>query len=99
MEYTRVSLKGSLADVLADIKAIVKDGEPAYPEYPDGYEVTGGSIHERFIVTQPRQEVIQSAEFDENENETKAAILGDWSSKLVLPAGYDVSHFNTLNND
>ena len=95
MGYTRVSLKGSLADVLADIKAILKEGEPAYPDYPEGYEVTGAGIHDRFIVTPPRQIVISGGEFDESGTETKAAILGDWESKLVLPFGYNVAHLKT----
>jgi hypothetical protein len=95
MEYTRVSLKGSKADVLADIKAILKDGEPAYPNYPEGYEVTGESVHERYIVKPPRQEVIEAAEFDENGEEITPAVLGDFISKLVLPAGYDTSHLQT----
>jgi hypothetical protein len=95
MEYTRVSLKGSLADVLADIKAILKDGEPAYPEYPKGYEVTGDSVHDRFIVTKPRQIVLTPATYNESGEEITSAVMGDFISKLVLPAGYDTSHFAT----
>jgi hypothetical protein len=95
MEYTRVSLKGSLADVLADIKAIEINGEVAYPNYPIDYEKTGDKVTDRYIVTTPRQEIISNAEFDENLNETKAAILGQWVSKMVLPSGFDVSIFKT----
>ena len=88
MEYHRLTLKGSKADVIEDIKKV-------YPEYPEDYERIGESVHERFIVTEPRQEVIEPAEIDENGNETKAAILGDWKSNLVLPISFDISVFNT----
>jgi hypothetical protein len=95
MEYTRVSLKGSKADVLADIKAILKNGEPAYPEYPEGYEVTGNSVFERYVVTTPRQEVHTPATYNESGEEITSAVMGDFISKLVLPSGYNTNHFQT----
>jgi hypothetical protein len=95
MEYTRVSLKGSKAAVLADIRSIQKDGEAVYPEYPEGYEVTGSSAFERYVVTPPRQELLTPATYNESDEEITPAVLGDFISKLVLPAGYDTSHFAT----
>lgn len=88
MEYQRLKLKGSLEAVLSDIKKV-------YPEYPEDYEKIGESVHERYIVTEPRQEVLEQAEFDENGNETKAAILGDYESTVVLPSSFDISVFST----
>jgi hypothetical protein len=95
MSYTKATLKGSKAAVLADIRSIQKDGEPAYPEYPEGYEVTGSSAFERYVVTPPRKEVITPATYNESGEEITPAVLGDFISKLVLPAGYDTSHFAT----
>ena len=86
---TKLTLKGNLEAVLADIKNI-------YPDYPQGYEKFGKTIHERFIVTPPKQLVITPAEFDSEGNVTQEAVMGDWESKLVLPSGYDTSHLKTI---
>jgi hypothetical protein len=95
MNYTKATLKGSKAAVLADIQSIQKDGEAAYPEYPVDYEVTGSSAFERYVVTTPREEVITLATYNESGEEITPAVMGDFISKLVLPAGYDTSHFAT----
>tara|TARA_R110002095_G_scaffold216097_1_gene212092 strand:- start:543 stop:836 length:294 start_codon:yes stop_codon:yes gene_type:complete len=95
MSYTKATLKGSKAAVLADIKSIQKDGEAAYPNYPEGYEVTGDNVHDRYIVTPPRQEELSPATFNEAGEEVSTAVMGDYVSQLVLPAGYDTSHFQT----
>tara|TARA_R110001592_G_scaffold17518_2_gene73810 strand:- start:103040 stop:103330 length:291 start_codon:yes stop_codon:yes gene_type:complete len=93
--YIKATLKGSKSSVLADIKSIQKDGEAVYPDYPDGYEVTGSSVFDRYVVTPPRQEVITPGGYAEDGTETTAPVMGDWVSQLVLPAGYDTSHFIT----
>lgn len=93
--YTKVTLQGSYEAVIADIRSIQMNGEPVYPNYPEGYEVMGSNAFDRFVVTPPRQLVVTPAEFDSEGNVTQEAVLGDWQSKLVLPAGYDVSHFTT----
>tara|TARA_R110001592_G_scaffold268269_3_gene534533 strand:- start:44546 stop:44839 length:294 start_codon:yes stop_codon:yes gene_type:complete len=95
MNYTNLTLKGSLAAVLTDIKSIQNNGEPVYPNYPADYETIGNTVHDRFIVTEPRQEVITPATFNQAGEEVSAAVLGDYVSILVLPAGYDTGHFQT----
>jgi hypothetical protein len=95
MSYTKATLQGSLEAIHADIKNIEYKGEKVYPEYPDGYEVTGDSVHDRFIVTKPRQIVLTPATYNESGEEITPAVMGDFISKLVLPAGYDTSHFAT----
>tara|TARA_R110002096_G_scaffold129211_5_gene277908 strand:+ start:2936 stop:3229 length:294 start_codon:yes stop_codon:yes gene_type:complete len=95
MGYTKATLKGSLTAVLTDIKFIQKDGEPVYLNYPAGYEVTGATVHDRYIVTEPRQEELIPATFNEAGEEISTAVLGDYVSQLVLPTGYDTSHFQT----
>jgi hypothetical protein len=93
--YIKATLKGSKAAVLADIKSIQKDGEAVYPDYPEGYEQIGNTVYDRFIVTPPRQEVLTPATFNEAGEEITPAVMGDFISKLVLPAGYDTIHFAT----
>jgi hypothetical protein len=95
MSYTKATLKGSKAAVLADIRSIQKDGEAAYPNYPEEYEVTGSSVFDRYVVTTPRQEVLTPATFNEEGEEITPAVMGDFISKLVLPAGYDTNHLQT----
>ena len=96
MNHIKAILKGTLADVLADIKNLTLNGELVYPNYPDGYEVTGATVLDRFIVTEPRQEVLTPAEFSEEGEETSPAVMGDYIAKLVLPSGYDTSGLTTL---
>lgn len=93
--YTKTTLKGSEAAVFADIKSIQKDGEALYPDYPEGYEKTGATVHDRYIVTPPRQEIITPGTYNELGEEITPPVLGDYISHLVLPTGYDTSHFNT----
>lgn len=95
MTYTKLTLKGSLAAVLADIQSILKDGSPIYPNYPEDYEQIGDSVHDRFIVTPPRQEILTPGTYNELGEEITPPVLGDYISHLVLPAGYDTSHFIT----
>lgn len=99
MSYTKGQLSATTKKaVINDIKAIEWEGEPVYPDYPDGYEVAKSSF-KRFIVTPPRREVLEPAEFDSDGNKVKAAKLGNWRSKLVLPEGFNLSVFKTLSND
>lgn len=93
--YTKLTLKGSYEAILGDIKNIEYKGEKVYPNFPENYEFIGDSVYDRFVVTEPRQMILEPAEFDAEGNETKSAVLGDWECKLVLPQGYDTSHFNT----
>tara|TARA_R110002050_G_scaffold243066_1_gene379407 strand:+ start:25069 stop:25362 length:294 start_codon:yes stop_codon:yes gene_type:complete len=95
MTYTKVILKGSLELVRSDIKSIECDGIPIYINYPEGYEVTGNTVHDRFIVTPPRQEIITPGTYNELGEEITPPVMGDYISHLVLPAGYDTSHFIT----
>lgn len=81
--------------VLADIKSIQHNGSSIYPNYPEDYEQMGTSVHDRFIVTPPRQEVLNPATYNGAGEETTPAVMGEFISKLVLPAGYDTSHFST----
>ena len=94
--YTKATLRGSLEAVLADIRAIQLNGTPIYPNYPEGYEVMGSSVFDRFVVTTPRQLVITPAEFNEAGEEITPAVMGDYECKVVLPSGYDTSHFKTI---
>ena len=95
MSYTKVTLKASLEAVLADIQSILKDDSPVYPNYPEDYEQIGASVYDRFIVTPPRQEIITPGTYNELGEEITPPVLGDYISHLVLPAGYDTSHFIT----
>ena len=95
MNYTKATLKGTLEAVLNDIKGLTWNGEIVYPDYPNDYEKSFAPF-ERFVVSQPRQEVITPAEFNEEGEETTPAVLGDWVCKLVLPLGYDTSTLNTI---
>ncbi len=96
MSYTKATLKASTKEAIEnDIKSITWKGEKVYPDYPDGYEISFGP-KERFIVTEPRQELIEPAEYDSEGKEIKAPVMGDWISHLVLPLGFDTSSLNTL---
>ena len=95
MNYTKATLQGTLEAVLNDIKNIEYKGDKVYPNYPEGYEVMGDGVLDRFIVTSPRQEVITPATYNDQGEEITPAVLGDWKSKLVLPSGFDVSIFKT----
>tara|TARA_R110001592_G_scaffold74779_5_gene226879 strand:- start:7790 stop:8083 length:294 start_codon:yes stop_codon:yes gene_type:complete len=95
MTYTKITLKGSFEAILIDIKNIEYKGEKVYPNFPEDYEFIGDTVHDRFIVTPPRQEVLSPATFNEAGEETTSAVMGDFISQLVLPAGYDTSHFAT----
>ena len=99
MNYTKATLKGTLEAVLNDIKDIEYQGEKVYPEYPDNYEVTGDTVHDRFIVPPPKQEVLTAGEFNEEGEELTPPVMGEYISYLVLPAGYDISHLKTAVND
>ena len=96
MNHKKATLKGTLANVLADIKSLTLNGELVYPNYPDGYEVTGATVLDRFIVTEPRQEVLTQGEYNDQGEEITAPIMGDYIAKLVLPSGYDTSGLTTL---
>lgn len=99
MKYVKLKLSAADEDmVLADIKSLTWEGGLVYPNYPQDYEKSFNSL-DRFIVTEPRQEVVIPAIFDKTGEETAPAVLGDWVSRLVLPAGYDTSHLKTLAND
>ena len=93
--YTKEILKGSKSAVLADIKSIQHNGLPIYPNYPEDYEQIGTSVHDRFVVTPPRQEILTPATYNEAGEEITPPVMGDFISKLVLPEGYDTSHFST----
>lgn len=95
MSFIKTTLKGSKAAVVADIKGLMWNGEAVYPDYPEGYERSFGPF-DRFIVTEPRQEVVSPGEYAEDGTQTKAPVLGDWVSHLVLPLGYDTSGLQTL---
>ena len=95
MAHLKATLKGTKAAVLADIKNIEYQREKVYPEYPNDYETSFGALN-RFIVTEPRQEVITPATYNDQGEEITPAVLGDWVSKLVLPSGFDTSVFNTI---
>jgi|GEM_PF-3108620 len=94
MNYTKTTLKGTKVAVEADIKGLMWDGESVYPNYPEGYERSFGPF-DRFIVTEPRQEVVSPGEYAEDSTLTKAPVLGDWVSHLVLPQGFDISNIKT----
>ena len=94
MNYTKITLKGLLADVLFDIHSLEWNNELVYPNYPEDYEKPF-SAFERFIVTPPRQEIITPGTYNEAGEEITPPVLGDYISHLVLPADYDTSHFIT----
>lgn len=99
MNYKKVKLSAAIKNmVLADIKSLSWQGEAVYPNYPKDYEKSFNSF-DRFIITEPRQEIIKPAEFNEQGEETAPAVFGDWVSRLVLPAGYNTSHLKTLSDD
>lgn len=94
--YKRATLHAATKEaIIADIKSIMHNGEPVYPDFPNDYEKSFGPF-ERYVVTEPRQIELEPAEYNAQGNQTKAAVLGDWECKLVLPLGYDTSHFLTL---
>lgn len=94
--YTKATLKAATKEaVIANIKSLTWNEEQVYPDFPNDYERSFGAF-ERFCVTTPRQIVLEQAEFDAQGNETKAAVMGDWECKLILPLGYDTSTLNTL---
>lgn len=94
--YTKATLRAATkAAIIADIKSIMHNDEPVYPDFPSDYEKSFGAF-ERYVVTEPRQIVLEPAEYDSSGNKTQAAVLGDWECKLVLPEGYDTSHLNTM---
>lgn len=95
MSYVKATLKGTKAAVEADIKGLMWNGEAVYPDYPEGYERSFGPF-DRFIVTEPRQEVVSPGEYAEDGTQTKAPVLGDWVSHLVLPHGYDTDSLATI---
>ncbi len=95
MSYQKAKLSASTKEAIeADIKALTWKGETVYPDWPQGYEVSFAP-RERFIVTEPRQEVTSSAVYDENGKEITPPVLGNWTCKLVLPSGYPVETLNT----
>ena len=94
MNYTKATLKGTKAKVLADIKSLSFEGEVLYPNYPADYEKSPSG--DRFIVTSPRQEVLTQGEYNDQGEEITAPIMGDYIAKLVLPSGYDTSGLTTL---
>ena len=51
---------------------------------------------ERFVVTEPRQEILTPGEYAENGTEITPPVLRNWVSHLVLPLAYDTSNLNTL---
>lgn len=94
--YTKATLRAATKEaIIADIKALTWNEEQVYPDYPQDYEKSFGPF-ERFVVSEPRQVELEPAEFDAQGNQTKAAVMGDWECKLVLPLGYDTSHLSTL---
>lgn len=94
--YTKATLKAATKEaIIDDIKSLTWNDEQVYPDFPNDYEKSFGPF-ERFVDTEPRQEVLEPAEFDAQGNETKAAVLGDWKCILVLPLGYDTSTLATL---
>lgn len=95
MKFIKTTLKGTKADVEADIKGLIWNGEAVYPDYPEGYERSFGPF-KRFIVTEPRREILSPGEYDEWGSQIKAPILGDWVSLLVLPEGFDTSCLQSL---
>lgn len=96
MDYTKATLRAATKEaIIVDIKSIMHNGEPVYPGFPNDYEKSFGPF-ERYVVSEPRQLVLEPAEFDAQGNQTKAAVLGDWECKLVLPLGHDTSHLSTL---
>lgn len=96
MKYTKVNLEAPTKEaILNDIRGIKWKGVEVYPDYPEGYELSFNSF-ERFVVTEPRQKVLVSPEFDDYGNQTKAAVLGNWECILVLPSEFDTGMLQTL---
>lgn len=96
MNYTKATLSAPTKEAIeADIRQLSWYGNPVYPAYPDGYEVSLGPF-DRFVVSPPRQEEITPGEYDQNGDLINPPVLGDWVCHLVLPFGYDTSHLNTL---
>lgn len=94
--YTKATLRAATKEaIITDIKSITHNGEPVYPDFPNDYEKSFGPF-ERYIVTDSRQIELEPAEYDAQGNQTKAAVLGDWECKLVLPSGFDTSSLQTL---
>lgn len=96
MNYTKAKLTAPTKEAIVnDIKGLMWKGETVYPDYPEDYEKSFGPF-ERFIVTEPRQEVITPGEYAEDGTQTKAPVMGDWVSHLVLPQGYDLDSLATI---
>lgn len=96
MSYQKATLSASTKEAIeTDIKSLTWNGVHVYPDWPQGYERSFGT-RDRFVVTEPRQEVIEPAIYDENGNEVTPSVLGDWKCKLVLPEGYPIESLQTL---
>lgn len=108
MNYTKVSLQGSKEAVIEDIESLTYNNEQVYVmhklddegekvllDVPRNYERRFGNF-ERFVMTPLRQIVLSPATYDEEGEEITPATLGDWTTHLVLPKGYDVSTLNCV---
>lgn len=94
MNYKKLTLKGTLADIIADVKGITWNDELVYPNYPSDYEkIIDG---ERFIITEPRQEILTQGEYNDQGEEITPPVMGDYVAHLVLPSSYDTSGLNTI---
>ena len=96
MHYTKATLSALTKEaIVADIKRLTWKEELVYPDWPQGYERSFDAF-ERFVVTEPRQEILTPGEYAENGTEITPPVLGNWVSHLVLPLAYDTSNLNTL---
>lgn len=96
MKYLKLQLKGSKQEVLDDILALEWNDQKVFPNWPEGYQI---SLRpgERFIVTDPRQEVLEPGQYSKDGEEVVPPVLGSWISNLVLPENYPTENFKTIN--
>lgn len=96
MNYLKKTLSApTLEAILNDIKSMMWKGEAVYPDYPNDYEKSFGP-GERFIVTVPKQDILEDGKYAEDGTEITPPVVGNWESILVLPLNFDTSIFKTL---